>query len=123
MTNQELVLDYIKKNAGLTRSQIGEAMGLPVQQVKAAIYKLRLKAKIWPETDDGRTFRWHAGSGGRSAYIPKQPDSKPVDPASVAMPPRYNCMKAPAYSCPELRSVPFRPGAMDAYLIASGGTV
>lgn len=68
---------------------------------------------VWELTDAGRQVLRNAGSRSITISIKKSKTAQ-VDIAA-----QLQARNAAPYSCPELRSFPTRPGAMDAYSLPS----
>lgn len=103
----EIVLACIQAHPNLTIPQVASRAGLKKLQARNALNRL-MKSKRAHCLLIKRTGYWFAG-----------PSEKPTEPG-VAMPDRISKMTG-QYTCPELRTSPYRAGAMDAYKLPSRG--
>lgn len=96
-------------DTGRTTDEIAKQTNVPRQQVRNALARLSREGVAHSVRSSGKIFHWFSGEG------PKDPA-----PHAVARPDRINKMEG-KYDCPELRYVPFRNGAMDAFKLPSRG--
>jgi hypothetical protein len=106
-THRKALLKAVTKNPGWTADEHAAELGLPRISVNVALQGLR-KLDLAYCVRDGQAHRWLPG---------EEPKAEPPPPR-----PEYiNRFDGPAYTCPELRVEPARPGAMDAYRLKSRG--
>lgn len=107
MSFRQQVLHYITKHPGRSVQQLIGDMHVTKSQVHSAINALSKLGKIHClETDKG-VFHWYAGAA------PVKTEPKHVEVVS-----HFN---GPPYTCPELRTNPYRPGSSDAFKLPSRG--
>jgi len=90
----------------ITSADLAVKLDAPLSSVKNTLSFMRERGQAtWQRV--GKARLWRLQTPG-------------LAPAPVVKPARINKM-AGTYLCPELRSTPYRPGAMDAYRLPSRG--
>lgn len=100
------IAEVIAVNPGLTTTEISERTGIKRLQCRNALAGLARTHRVH-FVIVGCASRWYIG------------EAEKLD-AAVARPDRINKMTG-QYTCPELRTSPYRVGAMDAFKVPSRG--
>jgi hypothetical protein len=100
------IAEIIARHPGLTTTQIAERTGIRRLQCRNALTGLVRSRRVHCVIV-GCTGHWYIGEA-------EKPDT------GIARPDRINKMTG-QYTCPELRTTPYRPGAMDAFNVPSRG--
>lgn len=105
---EEHIINVLAAMPDITSADLAVKLDAPLNSVKNTLGFMRERGRAtWQRV--GKAWLWRL-----------QTPAKKQAPAPVVKPERINKM-AGTYLCPELRSTPYRPGAMDAFNLPSRG--
>jgi len=113
MNAMQSVEKIVSKTPGLTTKQIAEQSGIPYDRARSAVHNLARAHRIHNQIVNKKAY-WYTNKPDKKATTKAEPV------VTTAQPSRINKMTG-RYLCPELRSTPYRPGAMDAFNLPSRG--